>query len=142
MEPVTLAAAAVGALVPYLGQIAGGGLARLGEAASDGASQRIAELYKAIRGRIAGAHYEEAVLDGAEAQPDNEGRRTALQNVIAELIEADPDFATRLERLVEELKAVDARHLQVADSGAVAGGDFHQSGTYVAGRDLRIGDVP
>ncbi|HEU5027148.1 MAG TPA: hypothetical protein VFV01_19680 [Spirillospora sp.] len=142
MEPVTLAAAAVGALVPYLGQMAEGGLARLGEAASDGVSQRIAELYRTIRGRIAGARYEETILEGAEAQPENEGRRAALQNVLTELIDADPEFATRLERLVEELKAVEARHLQVADSGAVAGNDLHQTGTYVAGRDLRIGDVP
>ncbi|MGH3243298.1 MAG: hypothetical protein ACRDNL_23165 [Spirillospora sp.] len=141
MEPVTLAAAAVGALVPYLGQIAGGSLARLGEAASDGASQHIVELYRTIRARVTGTPYEEAVLDGAEAQPDNEGRRAALQNVLAELLEADPDFAARLEHLVEQAGQVEVRQVQVTDSGAVAANDLHQSGTYVAGRDLHIGDM-
>ncbi|MFI0447470.1 hypothetical protein [Actinomadura sp. 6N118] len=34
-----------------------------------------------------------------------------------------------------------ARHIQVNDSGAVAGNDLHQSGTYVAGRDLHIGEA-
>ncbi|MFC4054088.1 hypothetical protein ACFOY4_30720 [Actinomadura syzygii] len=141
MEPVTLAAAAVGALVPYLGQMAGGGLARLGEAASDSASQHIVELYRAIRSRVTGAPYEEAVLDGAEAQPDSEGRRTALQNALAELLASDPDFAAHLEQLLEQVDQAEIRQLQITDSGAVAANDLHQSGTYVAGRDLHIGDT-
>ncbi|MDX6740847.1 hypothetical protein [Actinocorallia sp. A-T 12471] len=138
MEPVTLAAAAVGILAPYLGQIAGGGLARIGETATDRASQRVTDLYRAIRARVTGQPYEEAILDGAEAQPDSEARRTTLQNALAELLAADPDFAATLTPLVNAAKAEGPRHVQASQSGAVAGGDVHQSGTYVAGRDLHI----
>ncbi|GAB3670668.1 hypothetical protein GCM10027589_39250 [Actinocorallia lasiicapitis] len=134
MEPITLAAAAVTALAPYLGQIAGGSLARIGEAASDGAAQRVTELYRTIRGRVTGHPYEEATLDRAEAEPDSESRLAALRGVLTELLESDPAFARELAPLI-------THHLQVADSGAVAGNDFHQTGTYVAGRDLHIGDV-
>ncbi|WP_433330200.1 hypothetical protein [Spirillospora sp. CA-294931] len=138
MEPITLAAATIGVLVPYLGQIAGGGLARIGETATDSASQRVTELYRAIRTRVTGASYEEAILDGAEEQPENEARRAALQNVLAELIQNDPDFAETLSELVKGTTEI--RPIQVTDSGAVAANDFHQSGTYVAGRDLNLGN--
>ena len=141
MDPITLAAATVGVLAPYLGQIAGGGLARIGEVVTDGAGHRVAELYRAVRDRVTGSTYEEAVLDGAEAQPENEGRVSALQNVLAELIESDADFAASLESLVQQAQEAGARRLQVTDSGAVAGGDVNQAGTYVAGRDMHIGDA-
>lgn len=140
MEPVTLAAAAVGTLVPYLGQLAGGGLARLGEAAAEGVSQHIVEMYRAIRSRITGAPYEEAVLDNAEAQPDNEGRRAALQNVLAELLSADPDFAARLDNSSSSTEP--RRATYPSRRFRCRGRQRHPPvGTYVAGRDLQIGDV-
>jgi hypothetical protein len=101
----------------------------------------VAELYRALRARITGAPYEEAILNGAETQPENEGRLAALCSALADLLEADPGFAEHIQGLVERAEPADVRHIQVADSGAVAGNDIHQRGEYVAGRDLHIGDV-
>jgi hypothetical protein len=45
----------------------------------------------------------------------------------------------RVVRLLYEVRAGGVQAIQASDSGAVADGDVHMPGTYVAGRDLHVG---
>jgi hypothetical protein len=56
-----------------------------------------------------------------------------------ELSAADSDCADRVVRLLYEVRAGGVQAIQAGDSGAVADGDVHMPGTYVAGRDLHVG---
>lgn len=139
MDPMTLASAAVGMLGPFLAKLAESGMAKAGENMADAAGERLGALYNAVKSRFSGDTYQEAVLRGAEDRPDNPTRLNALEGVLAEVLEADPDFADTLSRLLDAAQAAGVQALRVSDSGAVAGGDVTMRGTYVAGRDLHIG---
>lgn len=139
MEPITLAAAAVGILAPFLGKIAEGGLARAGETLGDTVTEGLGNLHQAIRRRLGRDTYAQGILTGAEEQPDDPRRLAALEGVIAEAIERDPEFAASIGALLEEARAAGAQTIQVNDSGAVAGGNITITGTNVAARDLYLG---
>lgn len=139
MDPVTLAAAAVGVLGPFLAKLGESGLTKAGEDLADAAGERLGALYTAIKSRFSGEAYQEAVLKGAEDKPDSPTRLGALEGVLAETLEADPDFAATVTRLLAEAQAAGVQAIQVSDSGAVAGGNIAMHGRYVSGRDLTIG---
>jgi hypothetical protein len=126
MDPTTLAAAAVGLLGPFFTKAA--------ENIADTATEKIGALYQAVKAKFHGDAYQQAVLQGAEERPESQARLSALEGLLAETLEQDPEFAATLIRLVEETQSI-----QVTDSGAVAGRDVTMRGTYVAGRDLHIG---
>jgi hypothetical protein len=140
LEPVSLAAAVVSMLVPLLQRLRGhdeeGGPDVLGIA-----GPIVERLYEAVKARLAAESYAGHQLDGVEERPDSEARRQALIAALAEELEADPDFAADLDGLVGEARAAGAVQVVSHDSGATAGRDVQQHGTYVAGRDLTIGDT-
>lgn len=138
MDPTMLAGTAVGLLTPILGKIGEGGLTRIGEAVTEKGLEPLTRLYIGIKERLRGDAYAETVLAGAVQRPDSQARLGALEATLAELLAADPDFTATLERLVGEAKTVSTIHAE--DSGAVAGGNMNISGTYVAGRDMHVGD--
>jgi hypothetical protein len=137
MDPATLASTAIGLLGPLLGKVGEGGLARIGESITDKALEPLSRLYTGVKNRLQGDPYGKAVLAGAEERPGSQARLGALESTLAELLTADPGFATLIEGLVTEAKAAGATHIN--DSGAVAGGDVNIRGTYAAGRDMHIG---
>lgn len=123
MEPVTLAAAAVALLGPYLG--------KLGENAGDATSGAARRLYEALKARFRDDAYAEPILEGAVQRPDSKARLAALEGVIAEVAEEDPAFAAEIGGHVGSVQSV-------VDSGAVAGRDLAINARYAAGRDLHI----
>lgn len=138
MDPVTLAAAALAVIRPLLGKFTDAAATRVADAAVDGAGSGAVALYRAIRRRMAGERYHEAILQGAEDQPGDEDRVDTLGRTLAAIIKADPDFAGVIADLVGQATT---QNITVTDSGAVAGGDINISATNAAGRDLIIGDT-
>ncbi|HET9610553.1 MAG TPA: hypothetical protein VFP06_13165 [Acidimicrobiales bacterium] len=141
VDPVTLAAAAVAILAPFLRRVTEQTADNVSEAISDAAVPAAKRLYQAVRARLRPGSYAANQLDGVEERPDSESRQQALQAALAEELEADPSFAAELEALVTEAQAAGVQ-ITARDTGAVAGRDVHQRGRYVAGRDLNIGDPP
>ena len=110
MDPVTLAAAAVGYLVPYLPVLAEGAAKKIGENVPESAGKLVSWL----RGKLSAGGQE--ALDDLAKQPGDDFTREALKRKIAEAVQADP-------RLAEELRALlpaDARPL-IAQNQTVSG---------------------
>ena len=102
MDPMTLAAAAVTIAAPYFGEAGKAAAKKAGEAAV----AQVEALVGAIRQKF-GANkddYAEQTLARLEQQPEAEGRRRALTDLVAEKAEADPAFAQELTNLVEAAK--------------------------------------
>lgn len=142
MDPVTLAAAAVALLGPFLRQVGEQTADSVSHAVSDAAVPAIKRLYRALRARLRPGTYAGGQLDGVEERPDSESRQQALQAALAEELEADPAFAREVEALVAEAQAAGGVEITAEGSGAVAGRDVHQHGRYVAGRDMHVGQEP
>jgi hypothetical protein len=139
MDPITLAAAAVSMLVPFLVRVGGHVVDRSSEKLGDAAMEKLTELYEAFRARFRNDSYATALLRGVEDEPASTSRQQALELLIRDVVAQDQAFAQQLERLVHEAEAVGGTQLLVRDAGAVAGRDVYQRGHYVAGRDLNLG---
>jgi len=142
VEPLSLAAAAVGLLVPYFQQAAGQVAERAGEALADAGLSKVKALYARVRAKLAPGSYRGALLEGVQAEPEDPGRLEILQAELAKLIAADPQFAGELERLVADAEQAGAVRVTAIGSGMVAGRDVHQRGRYAAGRDMTISSPP
>jgi hypothetical protein len=141
MEPVSLAAAAVGLLAPYLQQTAGVLADRAGQAIADAALPKVKALYERIRGKLRPGSYQEALLEGVREAPEDPGRQEILKAELAKIISQDPQFAAELERLVTEARAAGGVRITATDAGVVAAGDVQQwAGGDVVGRDKIGGD--
>jgi phage shock protein A len=97
MDPITLSAAAVAALSPYLAK-AGEKLAEsAGEAAWKGASR----LYDALKRRVKGTAAEAPLAD-LEAEPDESDNQADLRKALRRLLADDPTFAAELAALLPD----------------------------------------
>jgi hypothetical protein len=138
VDPATLAALAVGALVRYIATKAASVAGRAGRDIDAVVDDRLDRLYKAIRERMVGDGRAERTLSDVEAQPDDARRQGRLELALEEVIEEDPGFASRLAAMLDDL----SRHpppggIAVRDAGPVAGGDVViTAGRDAAGRDL------
>jgi hypothetical protein len=96
-DPATLAAGTVALLSPYFAEAAKQGAGQLGKQAAD----KVGDLIAWLRAKLPG---HEALIDlgTAPADPDSQG---ALRRQIRKLLEAQPDLAEPLARLVEEARA-------------------------------------
>jgi hypothetical protein len=141
MEPLSLAAAAVGLLAPYLQQTAGVLADRAGQAIADAALPKVKALYERVRAKLTPGSYQGALLDGVQEAPEDPGRQEILKAELAKVIRQDPEFAAELERLVTEAQAAGGVRITATDAGVVAGRDVHQqAGGDVVGRDKIGGD--
>jgi hypothetical protein len=141
MDPLSLAAAAVALLAPYLQQ-AGGVLAdRAGEAIADASLAKVRALYEQVRAKLRPGSYQGALLDGVQEAPEDVGRQEILKAELAKVISQDQTFAAELERLVNEAEVAGGVQIAASDAGMMAGGDVHQwAGGDVVGRDKIGGD--
>jgi hypothetical protein len=139
MEPVTLAATAVRLLLPLFGRAAGKGADRLGESVADAGTSAARSLYERIKAKLTSGSYGSALLDGVEERPEDPHRQQNLAAELATALADDPGFAADLRRLVTEAAQGPDAEITATGTGAVAGRDVHQTGRYVAGRDLAIG---
>jgi hypothetical protein len=142
VEPLSLAAAAVGLLVPFFKETAGKLAERASEAIAEAAVPSVKRLYEFVRAKLAPGSYQGALLDGVQVEPDDAGRQEILKAELAKLVAQDQQFATELARLVGEAQQAGGVQIAATDAGVVAGRDANLRGRYVAGRDLRIGEVP
>jgi hypothetical protein len=142
VDPLSLAAAAVGLLVPLFRATADKFAERAGEVIADAALPKVKALYERVRARCVPGSYQGALLDGVEAEPDDPGRQEILKAELAKLLAQDKKFATDLQHLIDEAEQAGGVRVTATDAGAVAGRDVNQRGRYVAGRDLRIGGMP
>jgi hypothetical protein len=69
----------------------------------------VGDLGKAVVDKFKGDSYAEQTLARAQEKPEAEGRQSALKEVLAEKLEGDPDFAERVQKLVDELENRGAR---------------------------------
>lgn len=138
MDPVTLAGAAIGLLVPFLKQIGEKVLDR----GAEGAAGIVGDLYERIKAKFQGDRYAGQLLEGVEADPTSRSRQTNLTNQLADLLEADPDFRKEIEDLLNDAKAA-GLGVTAIDAGITAGGDVYQSaGRDAVGRDKIVGRDP
>jgi hypothetical protein len=142
MEPTMLAASAVSLLVPYLARIGGQVADRIGGDLGQAVVDQLCQLYERIRTKVVGDRFAEPALERFAQRPTNKVQRSSFAFELSELLERDPSFAAELATLVSKAKQTAGPTLtQVTDAGALAiHGDLHMEGTYVAGRDMFIGD--
>lgn len=100
MDIAQIATAAAALLAPYLARAAEAAAKKAGERAWE----KVEALYQAIRRKFAADQdeYAQKTLQRLEAQPTAEARQAALADVLTEKAQADPDFARKLARLVQD----------------------------------------
>jgi hypothetical protein len=96
MDPLTLAAIAA----PFVAK----GAEAFSKSVGDKLGAKVGELCQAVVDKFKGDSDAEETLALAQKRPDSKGRQSALEEVLAEKLEADPDFAARVQRLVDELE--------------------------------------
>src|SRR5437660_1347850 len=116
VEPITLAAAAVTLLAPYLVKTGEAFASKVGEALAE----KTATLYQTVKGQFAGDRYAQETLARLEEAPESKGRQTGLEYLLTEQIENDPTFAERLRQLIEEAKVADTRNVIAFGERSVA----------------------
>ena len=129
-----LAGTAVALIRPLLGKFADAAADKAASAAADATGSGALKLYRAIRQHMTGDGYHQAILQGAEDQPDNEDRIDTLSKTVAAILKTDHDFAAAIADLVEQAPQATT----ITNAGAVAGHDVNISAVNVAGRDLTI----
>jgi hypothetical protein len=133
LEPVTTITA-----VSLLAAFLTGAMEEAGGRVSDAAQAALGRLHDLIRRRFSGESYDQQTLERFEQRPGDERRQRALDDVLSETAEADPDFARELADLVAEVRRSAGDSVQITDAGAVAiGGNVVQKGRYVAGSASR-----
>jgi hypothetical protein len=126
MDPVTMAAATVAALSPYLVEAAKGAATKAGEAAYRGG----ARLFRFLRGKLQGAD-EQKALTRLEQEPEDADSQAALRIVLKESLRRDVGFRDELEALLKAIPTTEVS--QVAD--VVGDGD---TVIQAAGKDISI----
>ena len=96
MDPLSLAAV----VAPFLAK----GTEAFSNAAGEKLGAKVGELCQAVINKFKGDSDAEETLALAQKKPDSKGRQSALEEVLAEKLEADPDFAEKLQKLVDEVQ--------------------------------------
>jgi hypothetical protein len=125
MDPVTLAAAAVSFVTPYLLDLGK-------EAAKSAAKESGKSVWDWIKGKLTSAAGAEAVGD-AERDPKDPTNAQALQAALTKALDADPDAAKALEDLLKKSGA----SLSSQTSNVV--GDNNKVGQASGGSSVNIG---
>jgi hypothetical protein len=105
MDPLQLATMAVSLIAPYLTEAGKAAANKAGEAAG----QQIEGLLNSIRRRFEkdSDAYAQQTLERLEQQPEAEGRRRAVVDVLAEKA-ADPEFAQELAGILNKARKDEA----------------------------------
>jgi hypothetical protein len=125
MDPVTLAAAAVSFVTPYLLDLGK-------EAAKSAAGESGKSVWEWIKGKLTSAAGAEAVGD-AERDPKDSANAQALQAALTKALKADPDAAKALENLLKKSGA------SLSSQTANVVGDNNKVGQASGGSSVNIG---
>lgn len=93
MDPLSLAAIAA----PFVAK----GADVFSKTAGEKLGGIVGDLGKAVVDKFKGDSYAEQTLARAQEKPEAEGRQSVLKEVLAEKLEEDPDFAEKVQKLVE-----------------------------------------
>lgn len=137
MDSVMLATAVITVIRPFLGKFTDAVTSKAADGTADSVGSGATALYRTIKKRMARDGYHQAILQGAEDQPDSEDRIDTLSRTLASILKADPGFANAIADLVGQT----TQSFAISDSEAVAGRDVNITATYAPGRDLSIGDA-
>jgi hypothetical protein len=140
MDPATIAAAVIPVVITWFGKAGKQLLDKTAQAASEGALEKIKQIYETIRSRFSGDAFADQALQRVGDDPDSVPRRKTLEAVLTERLGEDAEFAATLQGLIEELASAGGTSIVAIESGVVAGGNVTQRGRFVAGRDLTIND--
>lgn len=119
MDPLTLASVAA----PFLAK----GAEAFSKSAGEKLGAKVVELCQAVIDKFRGDSDAEETLALARKRPDSKGQESALEEVLAEKLKADPDFAEKVQRLVGEL-----------EKGGGSRTAFDQRGQTVQGSETNI----
>jgi hypothetical protein len=97
MDPGTIALAVASLLATRAAEAAAG-------EAGKGAWTAVMRVADTVRSKFAGDRDATEALDRLEAKPSSHGRAQELAEIIEARLEADPEFASDLARLIEEAK--------------------------------------
>ena len=126
------ASVVVGLLARYAHHLAG----QAQTAVDDAVQERLAKLWESVRARFQRDPHAAHALDRVAEEPGNELRQAALQDYLAQEMQADRDFCAELARLAQPVTTTTVT-VGVQDSGAVAaGGTVNITGQIAAGRDV------
>jgi hypothetical protein len=70
---------------------------------------KVAELCQAVVDKFKGDSDAEETLALARKKPESKGRQSALEEVLAEKLQADPDFAARVKKLLDKVSKPGSR---------------------------------
>ena len=96
MDPFSLAAIAA----PFLAK----GAEAFSKSAGDKLGEKASELCQAVIDKFKGDSDAEETLALAQKRPDSKGQQSALEEILAENLKDDQDFAAKVQRLVDELQ--------------------------------------
>ena len=133
MDPTTTALA-VSVTTFIVTKLSEGFLKKAGEQAYN----KVEELYKTVKAKFQGDSYAEQTLQRLEQKPEDEGRKAALQGVLAEKAEEDKTFAQTLGKLVQQIEQAGGRSVIAHDRGVAIGGDASNN-TIVTGDGNTVG---
>lgn len=119
IDPLTLAAIAA----PFLAE----GAEAFSKSAGEKLGAKVGELCQEVADKFRDDSDAEVTLALAQKRPDSKGRQGALEEILKEKLEDDPDFAARVQRLVDEL-----------EKGGGSGTAFDQRGQTVHGSQTDI----
>lgn len=116
MDPMTLATTAVGFLSPYLVKSGEKAAEKLGKKLPDLASK----VWNAVTAKFSGKPAAEEAVKDMAARPDDADNQAAFRKELRKLLEADPQFASELERLLASGQRVGGDTISNTGSGAIA----------------------
>ena len=96
-------------------------------------------LYQKIKAELRGDSKAEQTLNRAEQMPESKERQAALENVIAEKMKEDPDFADNVRQLVEKVTAIGGKNVISCGERSVAIGGNANGTTIITGDDNAVG---
>lgn len=148
MEPMSLADAARTVLVYIAPLIAAGALAKIGEDATDTATEMLGRVWDALGRRFQGHRKAEAALTTLEDEPQSQDVQQRVERHIVEVFGRDPAASAELIALAREVAALgpspgpQRQHTQIiggnANVGAAVAGDVH-GGLTIGSLDLSRG---
>jgi hypothetical protein len=96
MDPLTLAVIAA----PFVAK----GAEAFSSSAGDKLGAKVGELCQAVIDKFRGDSDAEETLALAQKRPDSKGQQSALEEILAEKLKDDQDFAAKVQRLVDDLQ--------------------------------------
>lgn len=99
----------------------------------------IVRLYQKIKAELRGDSKAEQTLNRAEQMPESKERQAALENVIAEKMKEDPDFADNVRQLVEKVTAIGGKNVISCGERSVTIGGNAKGNTIITGDDNAVG---